>query len=586
MNWNHISLLFLFFTIALSVVASVFLKSYGDNSLVIVLLIVDISYIVLLMSKKLESDFAYSVALFAISISVLYCFALRFDHIFGNDIHLEYYEFKNTFNSGQWVPRSLYASCLSITILPTIFSLFTGFEGELIFRFLYPFILSLVPVVLYKLFSNWLSRSLSFLSALFLIANSIYFIQMLSLTRQIVSYFFFALVLYLLYKLKPSIGKKSLFFVLSFGLITAHYATGWLFVLILFSLLSYPYVKGVLRKMQVSLEDRTVTSPMFLMVLGLVFAWYGIVCTIPLSYSTFFAHTIILRLTEFFRIEARADYALRLVGVYEREGLPNVFGLWFGNMIRGLMLVGLAVFYLRPNMAKHFKINGTYAFLGLESLGTLLLFLGLPYITSIYNLDRVYLTQLVFLVPFLPVGVHFILTLVKKSRVRENLVALLLAGLLVIQMMYGTGLLHQVLGYQSFVVLNKFETAASYKELSPDARYFIFNGESAGVLWLSKSIDGSIGTQLVSDHIGKLVMSSQGLIPYNYESLLNPNTSQSSWPVGTLFYLRFENLEYDRMWVGSSYVSIQNVTVYVFKQNKVYDAGLSSVYQVVFIVTK
>jgi hypothetical protein len=45
-------------------------------------------------------------------------------------------------------------------------------------------------------------------------------------------------------------------------------------------------------------------------------------------------------------------------------------------------------------------------------------------------------------------------------------------------------------------------------------------------------------------------------------------------------------LEYDRMWVGSSYVSIQNVTVYVFKQNKVYDAGLSSVYQVVFIVTK
>lgn len=586
MNWDRISLFFLFFTMALSLLASVSLKLYGDNSLAIALLFVDISFIVLLMSGKTKSDFAFYVALFAISVSVLYYCALRFDNIFGNDIHLEFYEFKNLFNSGQWVPRSLYASCLSITILPTIFSLITGFEGEWVFKFLYPFILSLVPVVLYKLLRSWLSPSLSFLSASFFMANSIYFIHMLSLTRQVVSFFFLVLALHLLFKFKPSSEKVLLFYVLSFGLITAHYTTGWLFVLILFSLLSYPNVKGKLRKMQVPQEDRTVTSPMFLTVLSLVLAWYGLICTIPLSYSTSFAHTIILRLTEFFRLEARADSALRLVGVYERKGLPNVFGLWFGNMIRVLMLVGLAMFYLRPKMAKHFKIVGTYAFLGLESLGILLLFLGLPYITFVYNLDRIYLTLLVFLVSFLPVGVHFILTIVKKSRVHENLVVLSLTVLLVIQMMYGTGLLHQVLGYKSFVVLNKFETAASYKELSPDVRYFIFNGESAGVIWLSKKIDRSLGTQVVSDHIGKLVMSSQGLIPYEYAGLLNSDPSQSRWAVGTLFYLRFENLKYDRMWAGDSYVSLQNVTIYLSKQNKVYDACFSSVYEIVFSVAK
>jgi len=174
---KHLYLFPVFYLFSLGIIAPSFLKLHGDNRLVITLLISVIIYAVFLFWNKPRSSYAYPLALFTISLSILYCFNSRSNHVFGNDIHLEYYEFRLTSESAQWAPRSLYSSCLSITVLPTIFSYITGLDGELIFKFMYTFLWSLVPVILHKLYAKWIGKNMSFAITLFFIASSIYFLH-------------------------------------------------------------------------------------------------------------------------------------------------------------------------------------------------------------------------------------------------------------------------------------------------------------------------------------------------------------------------------------------------------------------------
>jgi len=560
----------------LGVIAPYLLRLEGNNVLVIVMVVGAAIYGVLAFWLRRTPSWLYPVLLFAISLSVLFCFVLRFNHVLGNDVHLEYYEFRMTDESSRWNPGSLYGSMLSITILPTMVSSVTGLPGELLFRLMYPCLLSLVPVVLYGLFSRWMNDDLSFASALFFMANTIYFLQMPSLARQSVSFLFLALVANLLARGRSRPRTLSMI-MLSVGLMTSHYTTSWVFLLLLFAVLLYSYVPRWFATRGNALE-KLISPTFFLVVFALTFTWGAFVSLAPFVDLTRYSYNVFLDFQNFLVLQSRGRQALELVGLYSRQGFPNVFGYWLGNVIRILIVIGLVVLYFKPRVAERFRIPPQYVFIGLASMACLVSFIVLPYVTKVYNLDRLYLTFLMFLVPFLPIGAYTVLRPLRSNNLfRKSSLKILLTVLFILQMFYGTGLLHQLTGYRSFTVLNDFQVTTTYNEISPDARYYVLEAEVSAVNWLARYVNDP--ARIMSDHIGRLVMSSQALIPYQYASVLHSNSTSSSDLRGHLVYLRAENTMYQKIWI-SEYADISDLIKELQVQNKVYDSRVALVYEI------
>jgi uncharacterized membrane protein len=94
----------------------------------------------------------------------------------GDEASLEYYIFKVTQNRGYWAPLNevldawqavSYNSDLSITLLPSIYSVLTNLKNELLFKVLYSFVFSLVPLTLYDIFKKETSALIGLLSSFF-----------------------------------------------------------------------------------------------------------------------------------------------------------------------------------------------------------------------------------------------------------------------------------------------------------------------------------------------------------------------------------------------------------------------------------
>lgn len=107
-------------------------------------------------------------------------------HIIGDDASLEYYLFRVTQIGGYWGPVNAvtnswtaltFDSMLSITLLPNVYSVLMNLQGEMVFKVLYSFILSLVPLVLYGIFEKQSGRLIGFLSTLFFVFSSSAFLE-------------------------------------------------------------------------------------------------------------------------------------------------------------------------------------------------------------------------------------------------------------------------------------------------------------------------------------------------------------------------------------------------------------------------
>lgn len=570
MQMKYFNLFWLFLISALAYFAPYFLRYHHNNSLVIIFLSVIIIYASCLFWMR-TSPLNHSLGLFFISLSVLYVFISRFNYFYGNDIHIEYYYFELTNKNGFLSFDSLYSSCISITILPTIFSAISGLNGEFVFMFMYPFLLSLIPVNLYMLYRKAIGNSLGYVSALFFVASTIYLLQMPSVCRQIVSLFFFTLIIHILIESNPSRPNFVLFVVLTFGLITSHYTTGWTYVLVLFILLFYLSFHNW--------SNKPLRLCTFILVSVLAIVWYGIINYVPFRDLIFSGRNVFLNLVAFFELESRPQYALELVGIYSRPGLANIFGFWLGNVIRGFSLIGIVAFF-RTKVNKFFGIKREYAFIGLTSIVILVCFVALPYVSRLYNLDRIYLNLSVFLLPFIPVGIYFVfVSLLNKKKI----LGVSLTILFILQMCYATGLIHQFSGYPGFMVMNTFEDATAHYEFSPDIRYYIFDEEVVSAKWLGKFLPPIRYDYIVSDHIGKLILSSQGLIqgliPYRRESVLS-GSSIENFVFGSCVYLRYENWRYHRIWFGG-YENVANITSELQNHNRVYDNEISEIIQIV-----
>lgn len=188
----------------------------------------------MIILRKRINENLYPIAVFLISISLLLSFSLRSWHISGWDISWEHEVFQLTAKSSYWdfsVLRGAYNNCLSITILPTVYSKFLNINDEYIYKFIYQILFSFVPLVTFLLFKKFIKIPLAFLATVFFMSQWLFSMEMPTLARQEIGFLFFGLILLIIFSNKISKKQRDFLFIL-FGITLAvsHYSTSFIFL--------------------------------------------------------------------------------------------------------------------------------------------------------------------------------------------------------------------------------------------------------------------------------------------------------------------------------------------------------------------
>jgi uncharacterized membrane protein len=341
----------------------------------------------------------YPLMIFAISIALTFHILLISKYIVGYDAQLEYQIFKLTINRGYWtfLPASISEvsapnlnSMLSITVLPSIYSALLNVDGEVVFKTLYPFVFSLVPLVLFRVYEQQMGRARSLLSTLFLISSplSYYGVEFLSLDRQIVAVFFLVLsVLVLLDKTMATRKRKLLFVVFGAALVVSHYSTMYLYLGLILSTYAILRIKGK--------NNKVLNDPIVLLLCSFGFMWYAFT-EAPLATLVNFVSRVYSRFfQDIYSITARST----ATDVFEPHPIltfASAINWVLFLMVHSMIFVGVLVVIFKSQKA---KLDPTYRILLIMSSVVLFLSLAVPNIAPALNFSRFYQLSLPFMAP-------------------------------------------------------------------------------------------------------------------------------------------------------------------------------------------
>lgn len=141
------------------------LSNGGSNGLLIVLLCL-LSIVPVLLWWEVSSVLA-PYAIWAVSASVLFQMTLVSGHLWGFDIHFEYFTAADILNNEYWNPgrQSPSNSLATVTLLAAVYSKVTGLELVWVYKAVYPLLVSLLPLgIWYIVRSTFEDRSVATLA--------------------------------------------------------------------------------------------------------------------------------------------------------------------------------------------------------------------------------------------------------------------------------------------------------------------------------------------------------------------------------------------------------------------------------------
>ncbi len=231
---NRISLPVILALILLPVVtilAVELIDAFSNNIMLIICLFYIAGIVILAAFNKFITPYLYPLAIFVIALCLLYQTTLMSPYPVGSDIYTEYHFYQLAANAGYWdyTIASAVNSCLSITMLAPAYSLLMNIEGVWVFKAIYPVLFSLVPVILYGVFSRQIGKRMAFLAVFFFMAVPTFSLEMIALCRQQVAELFLALLIMLLVTPRlHTVQKIIMGSIFAASIVVSHYATGFI----------------------------------------------------------------------------------------------------------------------------------------------------------------------------------------------------------------------------------------------------------------------------------------------------------------------------------------------------------------------
>lgn len=160
-------------------------------------LIIGVCVVVGLVAFDKFSEKHYPYLLFAIGLALLYQTTLMSAGLVGTDIHTEYYFYQLSASNG-WDPSQTHAynSCIGTVIIAPFIAKVLHIDGVWVFKAIYPFLFSFVPVLLYYVFRKQVGAKMAFLATFFFLIVPTWSLEMIGLPRQMLAELMLALCLF------------------------------------------------------------------------------------------------------------------------------------------------------------------------------------------------------------------------------------------------------------------------------------------------------------------------------------------------------------------------------------------------------
>jgi len=402
------------------VIIGTYLVNFHNNNLLLLIFLVTTSIIPILVAFNIISKKVFPVIIWIVAISLLFHNSLISPYIIDYDNHLEYYLANLVISESSWnttIPINTNAM-LSIVMLPPIFSIVSDVSLEFIFKILYPFIFSLVPLGLYKAFrSTFNNDEVAFFSCFFLVSIAPFFTEMLGMARQQIACFFLLLfILIIVDKQMVGVKKALLLVIFSFSLVVSHYGVSYIIMFSLPPVFLLLTLKSASSKINKSGETKTpIITPIFIsLYVALAITWYMNFSQAS-SFNTIvrLGYHIISSLSEMFSPSTAGGLEYLTMKFPLTQQISRIFYLTYNFFITVAIL---SLVYSR-------KLNEEYNVFSVISFGWLLASIFIPYIAhgrASLGLTRLYIIMLFFLAPFCILGgimiMEYFLTRVNVSK--------------------------------------------------------------------------------------------------------------------------------------------------------------------------
>jgi uncharacterized membrane protein len=524
----------------LSVLGMHLMNTTNNNAMLMVLLSVIPIYVILISIWHNQiPEKAYPLFIFMTSISLVLLLGMRSSHIIGADAHMEYYIFQQTLSNEKWqiLFKSTLDSCLSISVLPTIYQLFLGINPEYLFKLLYPILFSITSLVVYIITREYLGDLSAFLASFFFMSH-INFLSAASSPRTTIAVLFFALsIMVLLNGRLSELEKRLLLIIFIFSCIVSHYSTTYIFFgVLLFTFIIiqitnqlFAYQKGsAAMKIPPGDEQNVIDSTsqvaapepfkpyitlgILMIFFVVIFVWYSQVTGTAFDSGVGFIVNSMRSLQDFFILESRQeDVAMAFgSGVGEME-VPRKISFVFNWLTILFIAIGVLTTLFRYSQRVVLpsrnlddlsgflckRIDIMFLSFGLVCTAVIAASVALPFVSIGYGISRVYLLATVVLSSFFILGGTIIAELI-RVRLKYLVVLVVLAPFF----MCTTGTMYQVFGYLGSMVLN---SEGNIYDI-----YYIHDQETHAAKWLKRYTDEE--AKLYSDNFGERRLVSQGLI--------------------------------------------------------------------------
>ncbi|MFC2070222.1 DUF2206 domain-containing protein [Chloroflexota bacterium] len=583
-----------------------------NNSLLMLLFFTIPAYIIFLaVYRSKVPQKLYPIIIFLISISLLLVTALRSNHILGSDVHDLYYYFQLTSESGLWKQffKGLTETCMSTTVLPTVYNSLLNINPELLFKVLFPVLFSISPLVVYIIARKYIGAFYAFLASFFFMSQVIFLQTSLANSTNMAILFVALSIMALLNDDISEYARKLLFIVFVISCILSHYSTSFIFFFIL--LLTWFGIEVILRisirgkklipstgeidagqspsgtlldnsppennddtsrvtdaKAPVPRLRKGITLSLIVLVFTIIFFWYGQITVTPFEIGVGVIYKTLANLSEWYLLETKGTTINAALG-QNVSTIPQqirVIVSWITVAFIGIGVVGTMARYKKtvviPGLDRlkesflHSKFEITYMMMAISCSAILVLSTIVPFIMAFYSMERTYFQMMVVLSPFLVIGGLMIAKLL-KTRPHWLILAVLVPFFLCT-----TGALYQVLGYPVSLILNS--SGAEYKT------WYLHDQDSYAAKWI-KAYGKEHDTVFTYSWPGPRVLKSQAAITSGRSRPLPDGSVSEGEKTSGYIYLRYNDIIINELVI--EYPLLFN------QRNKVYTAGISEVYR-------
>lgn len=591
----------------LSILGMHIMNTTANNTMLMILLLFIPIFIILI--SLMQNQFPvrlFPPLILLISISVVLMMGLRSNHVIGWDTHTEYYMFRLTSTQGHFhiLGNDLLDACLSVTILPSVYNSLLNINPEILFKILYPALVSISPLVVYLISSKYINNFYSFLASIFFVFQQVILSTAIN-ARTTVAILFFALSIMVLFHDKlDEPTKRLLFIIFAVSCVFSHYSTAYIFFFILFFV--WLGVQGMLKfvdlhdcvfagiyrsdkkndaiKISKKLSPKTnlsslnihITIGSVILFLVVIFVWYGQITGTAFEVGVNFISSTANKLNEFFILESRSQGVAEAFG----SGLTTYTipqQITFAVSWLGIALIAVGVLYTLARysssvasfdgqeplefLLKRFDIE--FFVLAIICSSLLVLSVLLPFILKGYSMERLFNQMLVVLSTFFVIGGVLIAELlgIKRSY-------LIIIIILVPYMLCYSGATSQLFGFPQSIALNS--EGQQYYTL------FVHDQDSVAARWLGASYLS--GSTIGSDFTGATTVISQGNI--SFRLLDSAWFIEKKWTVDRYIFLRYRNVIDGKLLDYNRWLNLSDYEYTLINKNLIYDNGASEIWAI------